>query len=396
MQNKAICNLNFKFLLNISFLLCVTPYKTDQIDGKVTLTSYPMQKIISAMLTIISMTFSLVHLMVGLISSNLKSAPIGIFYITSYVSDVLAGAISVGTIWLKKQSVCDILSIGVNQKPHFVKVILMGVLTSTKILVMTTTILVMWFVALFEACQCTLSPSSRPILTSWLIGMKRVLTGLGYPDFAPNATKSSMEDVSSFEITLSVLCMGILLKFMGFLSGFGSALVLTSSIAMHAEVAKIWTEFDKAKGTVILEKYLLVKKSIGKINRVCGPMILSLLLYTILDVVCIPGQPTRHFVCVFIFYTESIVNITSFLIAAEGHRKCQSIEKRLIGEIGGNSMGYPPFSGYAEISTKIRSSPGENGLQGWQCFTLSYSFLGTVASVGVTYALVLLQFVSAS
>lgn len=75
--------------------------------------------------------------------------------------------------------------------------------------------------------------------------MKRVLTGLGYPDFAPNATKSSMEDVSSFEITLSVLCMGILLKFMGFLSGFGSALVLTSSIAMHAEVAKIWTEFDK-------------------------------------------------------------------------------------------------------------------------------------------------------
>lgn len=70
----------------------------------------------------------------------------------------------------------------------------------------------------------------------------------------------------------------------------------------------------------MLEKYLEVKKTIAKINRVCGPNVMALMLFTSMDIVCIPQILTEDTICSAVYYSSSIINLSAFLIAADWHK----------------------------------------------------------------------------
>ncbi|OXA44445.1 hypothetical protein Fcan01_20489 [Folsomia candida] len=201
---------------------------------------------------------------------------------------------------------------------------------------------------------------------------------------------TTISDLSNFEQGLIFLINIIVMKYLGFIGGFGCSLVLLGSLCIYSETSRIWRQFEnnERKSPEFVEDYLEVKAKIGTINSLCSILVFSQLLEALIYLVCILGQPriAAGKVCAAVNLFYSLINIGSFVIAASGHKRAILLEKGLVRESG--------KCGYAEIESRIRNSAGDNCLLGWSCFSVTYSFLGAVASVGITYALVLLQFMS--
>ncbi|OXA53696.1 hypothetical protein Fcan01_11325 [Folsomia candida] len=233
---KPSCNSYYKALLNILFLTCVIPYRPDYgtSNNKYVLKYCPVQMVVCVILSSVSLLFSIFHFGLIMTHANIGANPTEIFYHASLLSDISLGTVCMGTIWLKQESIREILCIGAAQKHH----VLMRALIALGII--TTFV----YFSLFEGCQCATSPTCESQLYQWILNTKRVLGKFGYAQYAVNLTaNTTLSDLSASETGITAFFVG-LLKFMGLFTSFGAALMLTSSVTVQSEVSKILKEFD--------------------------------------------------------------------------------------------------------------------------------------------------------
>ncbi|OXA40908.1 hypothetical protein Fcan01_24355 [Folsomia candida] len=151
----------------------------------------------------------------------------------------------------------------------------------------------------------------------------------------------------------------------------------------------------------MLDRFGTMKGIIGKINALNN----SYLLVTFLLIVSY-GAATfvEAMNNVRLAFKLQLIEYYSFYFAilgfaAEAHLKATHIQRHIImKEVGnvkfhgtsstGNSLVY--------VNEFMKNSPGQDGLTGGKFFLVSYGFLGTTATIFLTYVLVMIQFKAAS